>query len=117
MKNPEAEDGIQYPEQYELYANRPNDRSLSRRNFFKYVGGGIASFLVFTDVLAAQVVDQMNAKEKRIAEDTIAAWIHIDEEGKITVFTGKVEVGQNIRTSLSQIVEEEIFVQIDSIEL
>src|SRR5690606_18274459 len=117
MKNPEAEDGIQYPEQYELYWNRPNGRSLSRRNFFKYMGGGIASFLVFTDVLASQVVDQMSAKEKRIAEDTIAAWIHIDEAGKITVFTGKVEVGQNIRTSLSQIVAEELFVPIASIEL
>lgn len=117
MKNPEAEDGIQYPEQYELYWNRPNGRSLSRRNFFKYMGGGIASFLVFTDVLASHVVGQMSTKEKRIAEDTIATWIHIDEAGKITVFTGKVEVGQNIRTSLSQIVAEELFVPIASIEL
>jgi nicotinate dehydrogenase subunit B len=117
MKNPEAEDAIQFPEQYELYSDRPNGRSLSRRNFFKYMGGGIASFLVFTDVLASQAVDQMDAKEKRISEDTIAAWIHIDEAGKISVFTGKVEVGQNIRTSLSQIVAEELFVPIASIEL
>ena len=47
----------------------------------------------------------------------IDAWLHIAENGKVTVYTGKVEVGQNIRTSLSQAVAEELHVPIDKIEL
>ena len=42
--------------------------------------------------------------------DEIGAWLHVDEDGAVTVFTGKVEVGQNIRTSLTQAVAEELHV-------
>ena len=45
------------------------------------------------------------------------AWIHIGEDGTVNVFTGKVEVGQNIRTSLSQIVAEELMVPLSSITM
>ena len=47
----------------------------------------------------------------------IDAWLHIGEDGKVTVYTGKVEMGQNIRTSLSQAVSEELYVPIDKIEM
>src|SRR5690606_24975406 len=107
----------QFPEQYELYEKPLPSGRVSRRSFFKYMGSGIASFLVISDVLASQVLKGFTEEEKSIAEDTIAAWIHVNEAGKITVFTGKVEVGQNIRTSLAQIVAEELFVPVDAIEL
>lgn len=105
-----------YPEQYELDEKVASAR-LNRRSFFKYMGSGLASFLVLSDVLAAGIIETLSPDEKYIVEDTIAAWIHINEEGNITVFTGKVEIGQNIRTSLAQIVAEELFVPIASIEL
>ena len=38
----------------------------------------------------------------------IGAWLHVGEDGAVTVYTGKVEVGQNIRTSLTQVVAEEL---------
>ena len=47
----------------------------------------------------------------------IAAWLHIGEDGKITVYTGKAEVGQNIRTSLTQVVAEELHAPPQSIHL
>jgi CO/xanthine dehydrogenase Mo-binding subunit len=47
----------------------------------------------------------------------ISAWIHIAADGRVTVFTGKVEVGQNIRTSLAQLVAEELRVPFDSITM
>jgi len=37
----------------------------------------------------------------------IGAWLHIGESDVVTVYTGKVEVGQNARTSLTQAVMEE----------
>jgi isoquinoline 1-oxidoreductase len=45
------------------------------------------------------------------------AWLHIGENGKVTVYTGKVEMGQNIRTSLAQAVSEELHVSIEKIEI
>ena len=47
----------------------------------------------------------------------IGVWTLIGEDGRVTVFTGKVEVGQNIRTSLTQAVAEELRVPISQIEM
>src|SRR5580692_2131632 len=40
------------------------------------------------------------------------AWIRIDRDGTITVFTGKAELGQGIRTALLQIAAEELVVPV-----
>lgn len=88
----------------------PAIHTVTRRNFFKLLGGGVAIILTWSDLFAS--------KEAAIADDNnIAAWIHIQENGKISVFTGKVEVGQNIRTSLAQVVAEELSVPMDAIEM
>lgn len=41
------------------------------------------------------------------AAPTLDAWLKIDSEGRVTVFTGKVEIGQGILTALAQIAAEE----------
>ena len=40
------------------------------------------------------------------------AWIRIDSDGDITVFTGKAELGQGIKTALLQIAAEELSVRV-----
>ena len=40
--------------------------------------------------------------------DALEAWLHIGGDGAVTVYTGKVEVGQNTRTALTQAVAEEL---------
>src|SRR5688572_19810439 len=45
------------------------------------------------------------------------SWIRIDADGKITVFTGKAELGQGIRTALIQVAAEELDVEPRDIEL
>jgi nicotinate dehydrogenase subunit B len=47
----------------------------------------------------------------------LAAWLHIDEAGRVTAYTGKVEMGQNIRTSLAQAIGDELRVPMDAIAL
>ena len=47
----------------------------------------------------------------------MSAWLHIDEKGAVTVYTGKVEVGQNARTSLTQAVAEELHAPLASITM
>jgi len=45
------------------------------------------------------------------------AWIRIDADGKVTAFTGKAELGQGIRTALSQVVAEELEVPFEQVTL
>jgi nicotinate dehydrogenase subunit B len=45
------------------------------------------------------------------------AWIRIDADGKITVFTGKAELGQGIKTALVQLAAEELMVAPEAIHL
>ncbi|MBI1300661.1 MAG: molybdopterin-dependent oxidoreductase [Alphaproteobacteria bacterium] len=103
-----------HPEKLAVGHREETNGLISRRKFFKKMGLGITSYMVVSDLLSTELVNQLG---RSYAEDTIGSWIHIDEAGKITVFTGKVEVGQNIRTSLAQVVAEELFVDIADIHM
>jgi nicotinate dehydrogenase subunit B len=45
------------------------------------------------------------------------SWIRIDADGKITVFSGKAELGQGIKTALIQVAAEELVVKPERITL
>jgi CO/xanthine dehydrogenase Mo-binding subunit len=45
------------------------------------------------------------------------AWIRVDANGAITVFTGKAELGQGIRTAITQVAAEELEVPFESLKL
>ncbi|MFL5802096.1 MAG: molybdopterin cofactor-binding domain-containing protein, partial [Roseiflexaceae bacterium] len=47
----------------------------------------------------------------------IGDWLYIERDGTVVVYTGKTEVGQNIRTSLAQAVAEELRLPITAIRL
>jgi nicotinate dehydrogenase subunit B len=104
------------PERYELTSLPTWIFESDRRSFFKFLGAGL--FIVCASKAGAV---QESGAPRRNSEDflpkEIDAWLHIGEQGEITVFTGKVEVGQNIRTSLSQAVAEELRVPLDSIRI
>lgn len=110
-------------ERYELFAEPAYhfDFELHRRDFFRVLGGGLV--LVFAlDALASQDTGRQQGESGRGAQGgptpkDIAGWLHIGEDGHVTVFTGKVEFGQNIRTSLSQVVAEELCIPVASIRL
>src|SRR5258708_731571 len=91
----------------------PHFFDVNRRDLFKLLGAGMIVGLVAGPALAQE---SGRARAEAVPED-IASWLHIAEDGKITVFTGKVEMGQNIRTSLAQHVAEELHVPIDSIPM
>jgi CO/xanthine dehydrogenase Mo-binding subunit len=44
-------------------------------------------------------------------------WIRIDVDGRVTLFTGKVEIGQGIKTAIARIGAEELDVALDRIEV
>jgi isoquinoline 1-oxidoreductase len=89
--------------------------TLDRRKFFKLSGGGLVVAFVLNDLISLGN-DSISPPDPS-QPDSVDAWIHIDEDGTVNVFTGKVEVGQNIRTSLSQTVSEELMVPVSSIRM
>lgn len=88
---------------------------LRRREFFKLLGGGMVVCLCAGPAWAQESRDARQSEEQ--LPNSIAAWLHIAEDGAVTVYTGKVEMGQNIRTSLSQQVSEELRAPLESIQL
>ncbi|HUD63478.1 MAG TPA: molybdopterin cofactor-binding domain-containing protein [Candidatus Sulfotelmatobacter sp.] len=105
------------PERYELTAGAPYRFDLDRREFFKFVGTGVVVFSVLKTAAAAQESGGARGRRDDSLPKEIDAWLHIGESGKVTVYTGKVEMGQNIRTSLTQAVAEELRVPVERIEL
>ena len=87
---------------------------LERRDFLKLFSGGVLICLCSTRSPAQESGRTRSAHE--LPKD-IAAWLRILDDGHVTVFTGKVEVGQNIRTSLAQQVSEELRTSVESISL
>ena len=104
------------PERYELAAACTYRFDLDRREFFKFLGAGVLVVSILKPTVKAQESGGTRQRRNDLPRE-IDAWLHIGEDGKVTVYTGKVEMGQNIRTSLSQAVAEELRVPIEKIEI
>src|SRR6266478_8600558 len=104
-------------ERYELFEGPAYRFALERRDFFQLLGGGLVFLLMCDDPASAQESGRGRARSGEALPQTIGGWLHIGEDGAVTVYTGKVEMGQNIRTSLAQAIAEELHVPIATIHL
>jgi nicotinate dehydrogenase subunit B len=104
------------PERYELSAPAMYHFAVDRRDFFKFLGAGVLIVCVLKDIHAQESGGDKRGQVASLPKD-IAAWLHIGEDGSVTVYTGKVEMGQNIRTSLTQAVAEELRVSVTKIQM
>ncbi|MFM0234674.1 xanthine dehydrogenase family protein molybdopterin-binding subunit [Paraburkholderia sediminicola] len=99
---------------------KENDINEGRRRFMMS-GALVVSFSLFPGVKATAqqvIADEGAAVHVAKATETLAgslktnpfldAWIKIDPAGKVTVYTGKVELGTGVRTALLQIAAEEL---------
>ena len=102
------------PERYELHEGLPYRFELGRRGFLHLLGGVVV--LVVAHDVASQESGRGGGRGSS-TENELAAWLNVAEDGTVTVFTGKVEVGQNARTSLAQAVADELRAPLDSIRL
>ena len=89
---------------------------MRRRDFFAVLGGGIVVLLV-DDSDAQEAGGGARRGFNEAAPTALSAWLHIGETGLVTVYTGKVEVGQNARTALTQAAAEELRTPVDSIRM
>ena len=81
-------------------------RSLSRRSVLAGGGALVVSFALSPTRGAAQPQLPGDLAEYPLLD----AWIRIGGDGKITVFTGKAELGQGLKTALTQLAAEELVV-------
>ncbi len=88
----------------------------SRRDLLKTVGAGLL-LLVALPEAEAQESGGGGRRRPDSASQSIGAWIHIAADGAVTVYSGKVEVGQNARTSLAQAVAEELRVPVGAVQM
>src|SRR5215472_12447631 len=98
------------PERYEFRALPMHQFALGRRDFFKIFGAGLVIFLAVKSVAAQETAPGPRGFHPEEVPKQIGAWLHIGEDGKVTGFVGKAEIGQNARTSLAQTLADELSV-------
>ena len=105
-------------ERYELTEAAPYRFEMERRQFlqiFTILGGGLAVLASLPSPGAAQ--ESGRGGQRREVPNQIGAWVHVDQKGAVTAFTGKTEIGQNVRTSLAQAVADELRVPLSAVTM
>ncbi|HET8562400.1 MAG TPA: molybdopterin cofactor-binding domain-containing protein [Candidatus Binatia bacterium] len=87
-----------------------NDVRLYRRQFLKGTGALIVSFNLFPSAspLSAQSVQPTTPTGGEPDPTQLDSWLAIGQDGTVTIFTSKVELGTGIETALAQIAAEEL---------
>ncbi|GIW95009.1 MAG: aldehyde dehydrogenase [Pirellulaceae bacterium] len=108
--------GVWEVERYELWeaAGDAVFSGWSRREFLQAAGGVVVCLLVRPAVAQPPPRGRFFSGS---APRQIGAWLHLDEKGNVTAYSGKVEVGQNVRTMLVQAVAEELRVPVERITM
>jgi len=84
--------------------------ALDRRDFFKLVGSGICVWFTLDEAVL------MGQRGPSYPAD-LNAYLKIGENGRVTVYSGKIEMGQGVVTSLAQMAADELGVALESIDM
>jgi CO/xanthine dehydrogenase Mo-binding subunit len=104
-------------ERYELSEGPRYRFDLERRDFMRIFGAMGGGLLVVATMPNAGAQESGRGGQAARPPADLSAWLHIDERGLVTGFTGKTEIGQNIRTSLAQTLADELGVPIASVTM
>ena len=96
----------------------------TRRKFLKNMGYIIVGFPLLGSCLGEESFNMA----KRVAylgkfpnvlskSNLVNAWLQVLEDGRVLVFSGKVELGQGIRTAIRQVAAEELDMELDRVEV
>jgi nicotinate dehydrogenase subunit B len=85
---------------------------VTRREFLKLTGGGL---LVFFTVGELPFFSK-EAEGAPLPTD-FNAFLKIGEDGRVSCFTGKIEMGQGVVTSLAQMLADELDMSLDSVNM
>jgi nicotinate dehydrogenase subunit B len=98
----------------QLYFDDVNELpQLDRRDFLKKLGGGLIIVLSLSHLsfLGKEEEETNNGKPN------FNVYLRIREDGKVNCYTGKIEMGQGVITSLAQVLAEELDVPFEHVEM
>jgi len=87
---------------------------MQRREFLQTSGALVVSYSVFPQ-LAHAALESVGPKS--VAADRVDGFVAIDARGRVTIYSGKVDLGTGTDTALSQIAAEELGVPLSSVKL
>ena len=87
-------------------------RAVSRRAFLE-TGALVVGFALAPRLALGQdrLPGSLNGNRR------LDAWLRVDPNGTVTIFTGKIELGQGIGTALSQIAADELDVDLKRLDV
>jgi len=88
---------------------------LDRREFLKTTGSGI--FILFTVKDFSFFTQEKLIRQEQGLPSDFNAYLKIGEDGRVSCYTGKIEMGQGIITSLAQELADELDVSLNSVEM
>jgi nicotinate dehydrogenase subunit B len=91
--------------------------SLSRREFLKTGAGLVVAFSLSPNDLFSQTTAAPRLPGSLHNNRMLDSWLRIGPDGSVTIFSGKIELGQGIGTALTQIAADELDVDLKRISL
>ena len=94
------------------FVEHSSDFGIDRREFIKLTGSGIFLFFVLgdSDLFAQQ-------RRRREYPADFNAYLRIGEDGRVALYSGKIEMGQGVITSLGQMLADELDVTLESVDM
>src|SRR5262245_57663308 len=96
-------------------------KPISRREFVsKGRDALVVSFSLHSGILPAVVWSQTAPaipSAKPVVPEELDSWLSIGRDGKVTVFTGRVDMGTGIETAFGQLISDELDVPFESIKV
>jgi CO/xanthine dehydrogenase Mo-binding subunit len=90
---------------------------MNRRNFLKSTGCLAIGFSLNASFMDSPVPMAQELPESLRRNPNINAWLEVLADGQVRIFTGKLELGQGIRTAIAQVAAEELNHDIDKVEV
>jgi isoquinoline 1-oxidoreductase len=88
---------------------------MDRRDFVKLLGGGIVVVVNLGPLTLFNT--RSPAGFQRGYPEDINAYLHIAQDGTVTLYSGKIEMGQGVMTSLTQMAAEDLSVRLSSMRI
>ncbi|HZN26543.1 MAG TPA: molybdopterin cofactor-binding domain-containing protein [Burkholderiales bacterium] len=88
--------------------------AISRRHFLKASGALIVTFTIADGLTQAATIP---AAGKTVAVSEVDGFIAVDEKGRVTLYSGKVDLGTGVSTALRQMAAEELCVPLNRVDL
>jgi isoquinoline 1-oxidoreductase len=89
------------------------DPKLRRRDFLKVLGGGVVVFIAGGNIGALAEM----APQRRPYPTEPSAYVRIGDDGRVTIYSGKIEMGQGVIISLAQMAADELGVALESVDM